>query len=74
MPFGLQVTGAFRDDARLLSWAAALEAAFAGDAALCRPRPDLAQLKAVHAPLTSIVTHPPVFDGQATAVAGQAAV
>ena len=74
MPFGLQVTGAFRDDARLLAWAGALEAAFAGDETLQRPRPDLAKLKSVNAALTSLVTHPPIFDGAATAAAAQAAV
>ncbi|MGC4241639.1 MAG: amidase family protein [Herbaspirillum sp.] len=74
MPFGLQVTGAFRDDARLLAWAGALEAAFAVDETLQRPRPDLAKLKSVNAALTSLVTHPPILDGAATAAAAQAAV
>jgi Asp-tRNA(Asn)/Glu-tRNA(Gln) amidotransferase A subunit family amidase len=59
MPFGLQVIGPLRGDARLLSLAAALEQAFAGDAALRRPRPDLARLQAARPELRSIVTHPP---------------
>lgn len=74
MPFGLQVTGPFRGDARLLGCAAALEQAFDGDVALRRPRPDIAQLKTVQAPLKSIVTHPPIFEGQVAGVAGGPAV
>lgn len=74
MPFGMQVTGAFRGDARLLAWAAALEQAFEGEPALRRPRPDIDKLKTVHAPLTSIVTHPPILDGQAAVTAGSPAV
>jgi len=74
MPFGLQVTGPFRGDARLLGCAAALEQAFDGDVALRRPRPDIAQLKTVQAPLKSIVTHPPVFEGRAAGAAGGPAV
>ncbi len=74
MPFGLQVTGPFRGDARLLGCAAALEQAFDGDDALRRPRPDIAQLKTVQAPLKSIVTHPPIFEGQAAGMAGGPAV
>jgi Asp-tRNA(Asn)/Glu-tRNA(Gln) amidotransferase A subunit family amidase len=46
MPFGLQVVGPRGGDALLLRVAAAIEAAFAGDAALCRPVPDLAALRA----------------------------
>lgn len=72
MPFGLQVTGPFRADARLLGCAAALEQAFAGDAALRRPRPDIDQLKASQAPLKSIVTHPPVAGAETAAVGGPA--
>lgn len=74
MPFGLQVTGPFRGDARLLACAAALEQAFAGNETLCRPRPDLAKLKTVHAPLTSIVTDPPLLQGQGTEQSGGPAV
>ncbi|WP_075255753.1 amidase [Herbaspirillum camelliae] len=74
MPFGLQVTGPFRGDARLLACAAALEQAFVGNETLCRPRPDLAKLKTVHAPLTSIVTDPPLLQGQGTEQSGGPAV
>ncbi|MGO0790401.1 amidase [Herbaspirillum seropedicae] len=74
MPFGLQVTGPFRGDARVLACAAALEQAFAGNETLCRPRPDLAKLKTVHAPLTSIVTDPPLSQGQGTEQSGGPAV
>ncbi|BCJ90649.1 amidase [Terrihabitans soli] len=45
MPFGLQIVGKYRDDAGTLSAAAALEAAFAEDAELQRPLPDLAGLQ-----------------------------
>jgi amidase len=44
LPFGLQIVGPRGGDAIVLAVAAALEAAFATDAALCRPVPDLAQL------------------------------
>lgn len=46
MPFGLQIVGPRGGDALVLGVAAALERAFAGDAALGRPRPDLARLRA----------------------------
>jgi hypothetical protein len=46
MPFGLQIVGPRGGDAFVLAVAAALEEAFAGDAALARPLPDLAALKA----------------------------
>lgn len=74
MPFGLQVTGPFRGDARVLACAAALEQAFAGNETLRRPRPDLTKLKTVHAPLTSIVTDPPLLQGQGTEQSGGPAV
>ena len=51
MPFGLQVTGRFRGDARLLDAAHAMEQAFAAIPALQRPRPDISRLAA--APLPS---------------------
>jgi amidase len=47
-PFGIQVIGAGYDDRRLLAIAQALEAAFAVDPQLARPRPDLARLAAMH--------------------------
>ncbi|WP_376090121.1 amidase [Roseomonas sp. CCTCC AB2023176] len=44
MPFGLQIVGPRGGDALVLAAAAAIEAAVAGDAALARPRPDIAAL------------------------------
>jgi amidase len=44
MPFGLQIVGPRGGDAMVLGVAAAIEAAFAADAALGRPLPDLEQL------------------------------
>ncbi|CCE05442.1 putative amidase [Bradyrhizobium sp. STM 3843] len=52
LPFGLQIVGPRGGDALVLSVAAALESAFAGDAELCRPVPDLAKLAAAP-PLSS---------------------
>jgi Asp-tRNA(Asn)/Glu-tRNA(Gln) amidotransferase A subunit family amidase len=46
MPFGLQVVGPRGGDAFVLTVAAAIEAAVAGDATLARPVPDIAALKA----------------------------
>ena len=66
MPFGLQLIGPLRGDARLLAMAAALEQAFAADPALRRPKPDQQALRAPRPELCSIVTHPPgVDDGTA---------
>jgi Asp-tRNA(Asn)/Glu-tRNA(Gln) amidotransferase A subunit family amidase len=45
-PFGLQIVGPRGGDAFVLGVAAALEEAFAGDAELGRPKPDLARLRA----------------------------
>jgi Asp-tRNA(Asn)/Glu-tRNA(Gln) amidotransferase A subunit family amidase len=63
MPFGLQMIGPMRGEARLLDVAQALEAAFARDGALARPVPDLQKLRDmrgdVQADLRAIVTHPP---------------
>lgn len=59
LPFGLQVVGGFRGDLRLLAAAQAMEAAFAGNAVLRRPRPDIAALRGAVPALTSIVTSPP---------------
>lgn len=61
MPFGVQLIGAVRGDARLLDVCEALEASFAEDAALRRPVPDLAALSEPVAALKSIVTSPPVL-------------
>jgi Asp-tRNA(Asn)/Glu-tRNA(Gln) amidotransferase A subunit family amidase len=44
MPFGLQIVGPRGGDALVLSVAAAIEAAVAGDPQLCRRQPDLASL------------------------------
>ncbi len=44
LPFGIQVIGAMYEDRRLLSAAQALESAFADDAQMARPRPDLDRL------------------------------
>src|SRR5450830_688842 len=74
MPFGLQVTGAFRADSRLLGCAAALEHLFDGNDELRRPRPDLQQLRRSEVDLTSIVTHPPLQAGQPAENSGVAAV
>lgn len=72
MPFGLQMVGRLRGDVQLLGAAHALEQAWAGDAALARPRPDLAALQQPQPLLQSIVTHPPVY-GAAPGGAGIAA-
>src|SRR5262249_11575057 len=52
LPFGLQIVGPGGGDAIVLSVAASIEAAFASDAQLCRPLPDLARLAAAP-PLSS---------------------
>jgi hypothetical protein len=44
MPFGLQIVGPRGGDAMVLGVASAIEAAFADDAALCRPLPDFTRL------------------------------
>lgn len=59
MPFGLQVTGAFRGDLPLLSASLAMEQAFALSPTLARPRPDIAKLRPADPPLKSIVTAAP---------------
>ena len=63
MPFGLQLVGPLRGDARLLAIAQAVEQCFAADPALARPRPDVAPLAAPNPALRSIVTHPPGTGG-----------
>ncbi len=74
MPFGLQLIGPLRGDARLLSMAAALEQAFAADPALRRPRPDLQALRTPRPELRSIVTHPPGGDEDTAMTATTTAV
>jgi Asp-tRNA(Asn)/Glu-tRNA(Gln) amidotransferase A subunit family amidase len=46
MPFGIQVIGPCRSDARVLAAAEAIEAAFAAHAETARPLPDMAALAA----------------------------
>jgi amidase len=46
MPFGIQVVGRHLDDAGTLAIAAAMEAEFAKDPQLARPKPDIAKLSA----------------------------
>jgi Asp-tRNA(Asn)/Glu-tRNA(Gln) amidotransferase A subunit family amidase len=59
MPFGMQMIGAFRGDARLLDIAQSLEMRWERDAARRRVRPDLAKLAQPVAELKSIVTAAP---------------
>ena len=59
MPFGLQVIGHLRGDARLLSAAQALEGLFESSQEMKRPRPDLRILARPTPQLKGIVTHPP---------------
>lgn len=65
MPFGLQLVGRLRGEGALLAAAHAIEQAWAGDAQLARPRPDLDALRTPQPALKSIVTHPPVTGGGA---------
>jgi Asp-tRNA(Asn)/Glu-tRNA(Gln) amidotransferase A subunit family amidase len=67
MPFGLQLVGPFRGDARLLAMAHALEQSTASEPALARPRPDLSQLMRARPELKQIVTHPPMAARQSVA-------
>jgi hypothetical protein len=53
------VIGPLNDDAMLLAAAQALEQAFAGDATLRRPLPDIDRLRTPYPALRSLVTHPP---------------
>ena len=61
MPFGLQVVGRFRADRHTLGVGHAMEQAFAGDAKLHRPLPDIGKLRFSEPALDSIVTAPPVY-------------
>lgn len=61
MPFGLQLIGELRQDAKLLAMSHALERALAGNAATARPRPDTDRLRQSQVNLKSIVTHPPLY-------------
>ena len=70
MPFGLQIVGGFRADHQVLGAAHAMEKAFAGDAQLRRPRPDLAALRPAEPALTSIVKTPPGSPGEIPVAAG----
>lgn len=74
MPFGLQLIGPLRGDARLLDMAQALEQAWAHDPALARPRPDIAALRTPRPELRSIVTHPPILGGSGSGSASMTAV
>jgi amidase len=65
MPFGLQMIGRLRGDAALLGAAHALEQAFAASSALARPVPPEDGLRTARPELRSIVTHPPLFAGEA---------
>lgn len=62
MPFGLQMLGPVRDDAALLSAAAAVEAYFARSPETARPLIDMTKVAPSQIDLRSIVTHPPIFD------------
>jgi len=72
MPFGLQIVGGFRADHQVLAAAHAMELAFAADAQLRRPRPDLASLRMAEPALTSIVKSPPGSGGGGAAAATSA--
>lgn len=67
MPFGLQLVGPLRGEARLLAVAHSIEQACASQAELARPRPDLRALRQPRPELRSIVTHPPIFGGTGSA-------
>lgn len=70
MPFGLQMIGRLRGDWALMGAAAALEAAFASDARLARPKPNLGALQAARPELKSIVTHPPMVGASPASATG----
>jgi Asp-tRNA(Asn)/Glu-tRNA(Gln) amidotransferase A subunit family amidase len=62
MPFGLQLIGELRQDAKLLAMSHALEMALAVNPSTTRPKPDTALLRQSKVNLKDIVTHPPVFN------------
>ena len=62
MPFGLQVIGPLRGEARLLAASRALEELFAGREELKQARPDLNTLLSPQPGLRAIVSHPPQYD------------
>lgn len=62
MPFGLQLVGHMREDARLLHTARALETLFAASPETARPVPDTASLPRENPALREIVTAPPLAE------------
>ena len=63
MPFGLQMLGSVRGDNAILAAAKSFETLFAGDPEMARPRPDMTTLLPSGIDLRSIVTHPPILNG-----------
>lgn len=61
MPFGLQLIGELREDAKLLAMSHALEMALATNKATARPKPDQDRLRQSSVNLKDIVTHPPIY-------------
>jgi amidase len=61
MPFGLQLIGELRQDAKLLAMSHALEMALASNKATARPKPDQDRLRQSSVNLKDIVTHPPIL-------------
>ena len=61
MPFGLQLIGELRQDAKLLAMSHALEMALASNKATARPKPDQDRLHQSSVNLKDIVTHPPIL-------------
>lgn len=61
MPFGLQLIGELRQDAKLLAMSHALEMALASNKATVRPKPDQDRLRQSSVNLKDIVTHPPIL-------------
>ena len=61
MPFGLQLIGELRQDAKLLAISHALEMALASNKATARPKPDQDRLRQSSVNLKDIVTHPPIL-------------